>query len=182
MCDDLDTTRAGAKEPGRLPTSHTADTDGLQVPYHVLERKMTSAVAMFAEAVRWTQQTGGQPAAMAMRARLMRRWIAAAAERGLQAEDNSLRAYCAGLEEACQGSHQWEKLEESATKQAYRFTRCLWADAFRSLRAEDIGIWICEADGPVAAAFNPSIKFQRTKTIMEGDDFCDHVYFVDEPS
>jgi len=48
-----------------------------------------------------------------------------------------------------------------------------------SLGAEDIGVWICEADGPIAAAFNPRIRFQRTKTLMEGNDCCDHVYYID---
>jgi hypothetical protein len=58
----------------------------------------------------------------------------------------------------------------------------LWADVFRSLDAEDIGIWICDADGPVAAAFHPSIRFGRSKTLMEGHGCCDHVYFVEECS
>ena len=51
----------------------------------------------------------------------------------------------------------------------------MWADIFRSLGAEDIGLWICEGDGPAAAAFNPAIRLKRTKTLMEGDDCCDHV-------
>ena len=48
-----------------------------------------------------------------------------------------------------------------------------------SLGAEDIGVWICAADGPIAAAFNPRIRFQRTQTLMEGNDCCDHVYYID---
>ena len=93
--------------------------------------------------------------------------------------DNSLRAYCQALEAGCRSSHEWEK-EDTETRQAYRFTRCLWAEVYRELDAADIGFWICEGDGPAAAAFNPAIRLSRTKTLMEGDDCCDHVYYVEE--
>ncbi|MHA2213812.1 MAG: L-2-amino-thiazoline-4-carboxylic acid hydrolase [Candidatus Thorarchaeota archaeon] len=26
------------------------------------------------------------------------------------------------------------------------------------------------------AGFNPKMKFERTKTLMEGDGYCDHCY------
>ncbi|MFC2012727.1 L-2-amino-thiazoline-4-carboxylic acid hydrolase [Chloroflexota bacterium] len=30
----------------------------------------------------------------------------------------------------------------------------------------------------MASAFNPDIGFQRTKTLMRGDDCCDHIYYL----
>ena len=35
----------------------------------------------------------------------------------------------------------------------------------------------CEPDPFAAEGFNPNIGFKRTKTLMQGDDYCDHFYF-----
>jgi hypothetical protein len=36
----------------------------------------------------------------------------------------------------------------------------------------------CCTDECIASAFNPQIGFRRTKTLMQGDDCCDHYYFL----
>ena len=90
----------------------------------------------------------------------------------------TLQAYCSALEAGCAGSQEWLKLEDTDTRQAYRFTRCMWAGVFAELDALDIGFWLCEGDAPAASAFNPAIGFQRTKTLMEGDDCCDHIFYL----
>jgi len=95
-----------------------------------------------------------------------------------EANAPSLRAYCSALEAGCTGSHEWLKLEDTDTRQAYRFTRCMWAEVFAELDTRDIGFWLCEGDAPMASAFNPAIGFQRTKTLMEGDDCCDHIFYL----
>ena len=160
-----------------LPHPVNAETE--QKFLEILERKMTSAVLMYVEAVRAIQEVCGSEAWETLRDQQERTRIRMAAERGAQATDNSLRAFCTALEQGCRGSHEWVKVEDSDTRQAYRFTHCLWANVFRSLGAEDIGFWICEADGPIAAAFNPRIRVLRTETLMEGNDCCDHVYYTD---
>ena len=38
---------------------------------------------------------------------------------------------------------------------------------------------VCATDLYVVDAFDPPIRFQRTKTLMQGDDCCDHAYFGD---
>jgi predicted ArsR family transcriptional regulator len=38
---------------------------------------------------------------------------------------------------------------------------------------------VCATDLYVVDAFDPPIRFRRTKTLMQGDDCCDHAYFVD---
>lgn len=37
---------------------------------------------------------------------------------------------------------------------------------------------ICAQDPFIAEGFNPHIGFKRTKTLMQGDACCDHVYFI----
>ena len=99
-------------------------------------------------------------------------------EQAMKVQDNSLRSFCAALEKGCLGTHKFKKLEDSDTRQAYCFTSCMWADVYKELGAPEIGFWICEGDGPAAKASNPSIGFSRTKTLMQGDECCDHVYYV----
>ena len=35
----------------------------------------------------------------------------------------------------------------------------------------------CASDSSAAEEFNPNIGFKRTKTLMQGDDCCDHFYY-----
>ena len=37
---------------------------------------------------------------------------------------------------------------------------------------------VCATDPYVVEAFDPPIRFRRTKTLMLGDDHCDHAYFA----
>lgn len=145
----------------------------------ILRRKMAGAVSLHVATVRAVEESHGPEAVEALRRSQLRRAVERAGESG-RASPTDLRGFCRALEEGCRGSHEWVKLEDGERRQAYRFTRCMWADIYRSLDAADIGFWICEGDGPVAAAINPSIHFERTKTLMQGDDCCDHVYYVDE--
>ena len=36
----------------------------------------------------------------------------------------------------------------------------------------------CSADEAMVSGFNPKIGFRRTKTLMQGDDYCDHYYYM----
>jgi hypothetical protein len=146
----------------------------------IIKLRTAFPVSMFVAAVRAAEAVGGPEAREAIRKADYEGAIAWAREWGESVEDNSLRVFCESMEEGCLGANEWEKLENTDTRQAYRFSRCLWAEAFRELDAADIGCWICERDADVAAAFNPAIRFTRTKTLMEGDDCCDHVYWIEE--
>ena len=97
-----------------------------------------------------------------------------------EASASTLKDFCSALEAGCAGSHEWRKLEDTEKRQAYRFTRCMWAEIFAELDALDIGFWLCEGDAPMASAFNPAIGFQRIKTLMEGDDCCDHIFYLEK--
>ena len=158
---------------------HPVDGETEEAFRELLRRKMMGAVAMYVEAVRAAEEAYGPDAVERIRQHMRQKAVAGAAARGAQSQDNSVRAYCQAMDVACRGSHEWVKLEDTGTRQAYRYTRCLWADVFRALGAEDIGLWICEGDGPAVEAYNSRIRFRRTQTLMEGDECCDHVYCED---
>ena len=71
--------------------------------------------------------------------------------------------------------------EESDTVLQCKYTECLWAKTFRELNAADFGkIMVCDPDHPYAQTLNPKLKLERTKTLMEGHDSCDHRYVWEE--
>jgi len=58
-----------------------------------------------------------------------------------------------------------------------KYTECICATIFREENASDIGYSaICHGDFAIAQAFNPKIKLIRTKTLMQGNDCCNHRY------
>jgi hypothetical protein len=58
-----------------------------------------------------------------------------------------------------------------------KVNKCLWAKTFRSKKAADFGYAsVCYGDFSGATAFNPKMRMERTKTLMQGHDCCDHRY------
>jgi len=145
----------------------------------IIVRKITGPVRMYVEAVRAVEAEYGKDTARNLL--FEEKWASRIANNPLptSGEERSLNTFCASLEHSCIGTHEWEKLEETDTRHAYRFTRCAWAEVFQALDAADIGFWICEGDGPGAKLYNPDIEFTRTKTLMEEHDCCDHVYYIE---
>jgi hypothetical protein len=72
--------------------------------------------------------------------------------------------------------YQW--VEQSPQRLVARVTRCRWAEEMKKLGAEgDLGFAIiCASDYGYCAGLNPAIRFSRTKTLMQGDDHCNHTY------
>ena len=95
--------------------------------------------------------------------------------------DRSLETFAALVDEVCQATQGFRRVEDSHNRVAYRFTRCVWADHFRRLGRPDIGHWFCDGDDQWARRFNPRIGFQRTQVLMDGDECCDHVFFMEAP-
>ncbi len=59
-------------------------------------------------------------------------------------------------------------------------TECLDAEVFKELEAEDIGyLVVCNPDHAYARTCNPCVKLRRNKTLMQGDDYCDHLWYWD---
>jgi hypothetical protein len=56
-------------------------------------------------------------------------------------------------------------------------TKCPIANAYRSIGQSELGlIFQCSEDPHIVAGYNPNMKFRRTKTLMAGDEMCDHSY------
>ena len=56
-----------------------------------------------------------------------------------------------------------------------KVTECLWAKTFRENGASDIGYaTLCHTDYAGCQAFNEKIRMTRSRTLMQGDDYCNH--------
>ena len=77
------------------------------------------------------------------------------------------------------GALVWEIVEKSQAALEIRVSQCLWARTFRAEDAGEIGFaTVCYADYAATTAMNPKIKLVRTKTLMQGDECCNHRFVV----
>ena len=75
----------------------------------------------------------------------------------------------------------YDIVEDTDTAFEIRVTECLWAKTFREGDASDIGYaTLCHRDFAHCQGFNPKIGMVRTKTLMQGDDCCDHRWVWEE--
>jgi hypothetical protein len=100
-----------------------------------------------------------------------------------QIPKRDLATWAAGLKSPpplMQHALAYEIVEDSPKAFEFRISRCLWAKSFREEQAADIGYAaICHPDYAVAAGFNPKLKLIRTKTLMQGDECCNHRYVLE---
>lgn len=92
--------------------------------------------------------------------------------------DNSLQAFERSLEAWTRGGAM-ERLPIEAGEKRVRFdvTRCLYAEKYRELGASEIGfLFSCARDAAWMEGFNPQVRMERTRTIMQGDTRCDFCY------
>jgi hypothetical protein len=72
-------------------------------------------------------------------------------------------------------------VEDTPKKLSLKFTECLWANTFLEVNASDIGYSMCcYPDFAMAKAYHPNIKLIRTKTLMQGNDYCNHTYIWED--
>ncbi|UCG03785.1 MAG: L-2-amino-thiazoline-4-carboxylic acid hydrolase [Candidatus Heimdallarchaeota archaeon] len=79
---------------------------------------------------------------------------------------------------------QWTEgeftIERTKTAVQIYCTKCPIADAYRSINKEKYGIQFhCSEDPFIVKGYNPKITFKRTKTLMNGDEYCDHFYSLE---
>ena len=56
-----------------------------------------------------------------------------------------------------------------------RVSECLWHKIFKEYDATDIGYaYVCYNDFAAAREAHPKVKLERTKTLMQGHDCCNH--------
>ena len=91
-----------------------------------------------------------------------------------------LRSFCARLDKACVGSHKWERVIDKPDCIGYEFARCMWAEIYRELGEPELGFVICAGDEPAVKSCNPKLAFKRTKVLMNGDEICDHIFYVEK--
>lgn len=71
----------------------------------------------------------------------------------------------------------YKVLELSDKVWEIKTTNCIYAKIFREWYASDIGYaTMCHGDFLSASVYNPKLKLERTKTLMEGHDCCNHRY------
>ena len=69
-----------------------------------------------------------------------------------------------------------EIVEDTPQAVEVQVTECLWAKTFREMGAAEIGYaLICYRDYADCQGFNPKIIMIRSKTLMQGDDCCNHL-------
>ena len=94
--------------------------------------------------------------------------------------DNSLEAYIKyQLEFARLAGDELEcTVEETESGFQMKYTKCKMADTAKRLGAADeVFYFSCACDKYGAEGFNPNIGLKLTKTLMQGDECCDHFYY-----
>ncbi len=73
-----------------------------------------------------------------------------------------------------------EVVEDSATSFKLKVTECVWASVYRDagLGGEIGHAAVCNMDYHWPEAFNPRFRMERTKTLMQGHECCNHHYFA----
>ena len=73
----------------------------------------------------------------------------------------------------------FEVIVETPERLELCVTRCIYAEEMRRLGAFEIGsAAFCSYDEGFCQGLNPRIRFTRTKTLMSGDDCCNHTYVL----
>ena len=100
-------------------------------------------------------------------------------ERKPNTEAKSVKDFLRPIEESelFKNSLEYEYVELTDKVCQLKVKNCLWAKTFRSKDASDFGYaCICHGDFSGAKAFNPKLRMERTKTLMQGHDCCNHRY------
>ena len=74
-----------------------------------------------------------------------------------------------------------EVVKDTDTVFELKVTECIWHEAFKRFGAQEIGAAeVCHGDYAWARGYSPHLRMERTKTLMEGHDCCNHCYIWDE--
>lgn len=78
------------------------------------------------------------------------------------------------------GVWEMEVLEQTSTTYFFNVLRCPYYEKYKEIGLDQFGVELsCCRDEPFAKGLNPKLSLMRTKTIMEGADFCDFRYYLD---
>ncbi len=77
------------------------------------------------------------------------------------------------------GALEVETIEQTDEVFSFNVTRCRYAELYQKLGIAELGTSLsCARDFALIKGFNPKIALKRTRTIMEGSEFCDFRYQV----
>ena len=143
-----------------------------------LKRKMESAIGFAVRLLHAMEERFGPEVREVVRDMARINKITPRPEAGEPKKD--LHLFCKNLDQACVGSHRWQRIVDEPDRIGYEYTSCMWADIFRELGEPDLGYIICAGDEPAVKSFNPALGFKRTKVLMHGDKCCDHIFYVEK--
>lgn len=76
------------------------------------------------------------------------------------------------------GAMELKVLKETEEEFHFDVSKCLYAEVYQKLGISELGKCLsCDRDFPFNEGFNPEIRLERSKTIMEGNEVCDFRYF-----
>jgi len=71
-------------------------------------------------------------------------------------------------------------IEKTRDKLFFDVKKCPYFDLYKALGIEKYGVaFSCCRDEAFAKGFNKNLELKRTKTLMEGDDYCDFRYKIE---
>jgi len=90
---------------------------------------------------------------------------------------NSLENFIQILWEPLKAEGFEYSIEKQGNQTRFKVTKCPLYDLAKKLGAQN---WmyhlVCLTDEPTITGFNNKIKFERSHTLMQGHDYCDHCY------
>jgi hypothetical protein len=96
---------------------------------------------------------------------------------------NDLAAYTQDMRQLnpfWQHALTFQVVEDTPKAFEIKVTECIWAKTFREAKAADLGyVLSCYGDFAAAQGFNPKMRMSRTKTLMQGEDSCNHRYILE---
>jgi hypothetical protein len=93
---------------------------------------------------------------------------------------NSFEAMAASQQQGAQDLDGFEVLEVTDREIKTKITRCVAYEAFEALGMPELCKLYCESDYPYIKAYNPNMKLVRTKEIANGDEYCDHIWALED--
>jgi hypothetical protein len=166
--------------PGSLNDilSQPISQDNEEVILDLLKRKMTVSLDLAVQLLHAMEKRFGPEAREVLQQMVKNQEFPPEEEIGNPEED--LYKFCTMIDHAAAGSHRWERVIEEQDRIGYHFSSCMYAEILSELGEPELGLVMCARDGPWVKSYNPKLGFQRTKTLMEGDEYCDHIFLVEE--
>lgn len=147
---------------------------------HDVENRLIGMFAsIYASAIDAMCARFGPEALEVAREAFMKTMVQASRDNLAHLEPRDLQTYVGWLTtDGTEQGHRYETVESTEDSIRLKYVDCPWATAFRAVGHPEIGRFFCDADAPIASAFNQEIQFDRTLTLMDGDEYCNHHFFM----